>query len=131
VRGERGGGDELCIALTLTPRTAGYTASKGAVAAMTRTFALDVAKQGIVANSIAPGCKSTHLAEPPASARLTAPHQFPRQPCSTTRSAAPSLRLPTASRPWFRAASSATRLTMPALLFTSRVTMRSGSLASR
>jgi NAD(P)-dependent dehydrogenase (short-subunit alcohol dehydrogenase family) len=37
---------------------AGYTASKGAVAAMTRTFALDVAKKGIVANSIAPGCKS-------------------------------------------------------------------------
>jgi NAD(P)-dependent dehydrogenase (short-subunit alcohol dehydrogenase family) len=28
---------------------------------MTRTFALDVAKQGIVANSIAPGCKSTYL----------------------------------------------------------------------
>jgi NAD(P)-dependent dehydrogenase (short-subunit alcohol dehydrogenase family) len=36
---------------------AGYTASKGAVAAMTRTIALDVAKKGIVANSIAPGCK--------------------------------------------------------------------------
>jgi NAD(P)-dependent dehydrogenase (short-subunit alcohol dehydrogenase family) len=37
---------------------AGYTASKGAVAAMTRTIALDVAKLGIVANCIAPGCKS-------------------------------------------------------------------------
>jgi NAD(P)-dependent dehydrogenase (short-subunit alcohol dehydrogenase family) len=36
--------------------TAGYTASKGAVSAMTRTIALDVAKKGIVANSIAPGC---------------------------------------------------------------------------
>ncbi|OAG04638.1 NAD(P)-binding protein [Paraphaeosphaeria sporulosa] len=33
----------------------GYTASKGAVAALTKTVALDVAKQGIVANSICPG----------------------------------------------------------------------------
>lgn len=40
---------------------AGYTASKGAVAAMTRTVALDVAKQGIVVNCIAPGCKSPPL----------------------------------------------------------------------
>lgn len=36
---------------------AGYTASKGAIAAMTKTIALDVAKHGIVANSICPGCK--------------------------------------------------------------------------
>jgi NAD(P)-dependent dehydrogenase (short-subunit alcohol dehydrogenase family) len=41
--------------------TAGYTASKGAVAAMTRTIALDVAKEGIVANCIAPGCEYTKL----------------------------------------------------------------------
>jgi len=38
--------------------SAGYTASKGAVASMTRTIALDVAKEGVVANCIAPGCKS-------------------------------------------------------------------------
>jgi NAD(P)-dependent dehydrogenase (short-subunit alcohol dehydrogenase family) len=40
---------------------AGYTASKGAVSAMTKTIALDVAKKGIVANCIAPGCWSTHV----------------------------------------------------------------------
>lgn len=39
----------------------GYTASKGAVAAMTRTIALDVAKQGIVANCIAPGFSQTAM----------------------------------------------------------------------
>lgn len=41
---------------------AGYTASKGAVAAMTRTIALDLAKKGVVANCIAPGCK--YLSQP-------------------------------------------------------------------
>ncbi|KAJ4380994.1 hypothetical protein N0V86_003341 [Didymella sp. IMI 355093] len=39
----------------------GYTASKGAVSAMTRTIALDVAKKGIVANSIAPGFSQTAM----------------------------------------------------------------------
>ncbi|OWY43217.1 NAD(P)-binding protein [Alternaria alternata] len=39
----------------------GYTASKGAVAAMTRTIALDVAKGGIVANCIAPGFSQTAM----------------------------------------------------------------------
>jgi len=47
----------VCLAKSLR-NAAGYTASKGAVSAMTRTIALDVAKQGIVANSIAPGCES-------------------------------------------------------------------------
>ncbi|KAJ4313445.1 hypothetical protein N0V94_006932 [Neodidymelliopsis sp. IMI 364377] len=39
----------------------GYTASKGAVAAMTGTIALGVAKKGIVANSIAPGFFQTAM----------------------------------------------------------------------
>ncbi|KAF3052243.1 hypothetical protein E8E11_011117 [Didymella keratinophila] len=39
----------------------GYTASKGAVSAMTRTIALDIAKKGIVANSIAPGFSQTAM----------------------------------------------------------------------
>ena len=43
--------------ILITICKAGYTASKGAVAAMTKTIALDVAKFGIVANSICPGCK--------------------------------------------------------------------------
>ncbi|KAF2125298.1 NAD(P)-binding protein [Dothidotthia symphoricarpi CBS 119687] len=41
----------------------GYTASKGAVAAMTKTIALDVAKQGIVANCICPGFSQTAMLE--------------------------------------------------------------------
>ncbi|KAI4617150.1 uncharacterized protein J4E87_008390 [Alternaria ethzedia] len=41
----------------------GYTASKGAVASMTRTIALDVAKEGIVANCIAPGFSQTAMLE--------------------------------------------------------------------
>ncbi|KAH3987377.1 hypothetical protein HBH70_009180 [Parastagonospora nodorum] len=43
------------------PGLTGYTASKGAVAAMTRTIALDVAKEGIVANCIAPGFSQTAM----------------------------------------------------------------------
>lgn len=39
----------------------GYTASKGAVAALTKTVALDVAKEGIVANSICPGFTQTAM----------------------------------------------------------------------
>ncbi|KAF2646769.1 NAD(P)-binding protein [Massarina eburnea CBS 473.64] len=39
----------------------GYTASKGAVSAMTKTIALDVAKQGIVVNAICPGFTKTAM----------------------------------------------------------------------
>lgn len=74
---------------------AGYTASKGAVAAMTKTIALDVAKQGIVANSICPGCKSRHFHARLHKCGPLTFRQSPKPPCWTTLSAAPCLLLGT------------------------------------
>lgn len=101
---------------------AGYTASKGAVAAMTKTVALDVAKQGIVANSICPGCKSLlgSLAPP----RVTA-SQSPKPLCWTTPWEAPWM-LERPFLPHYQEAGSAKRKIMLVPLSTWQVMMPHG-----
>ena len=62
---KRGGGTIVNVAsvqgLMSQPRVAAYAASKGAIIAMTRTMALDHAKDNIRANSLCPGSIDTPL----------------------------------------------------------------------
>jgi meso-butanediol dehydrogenase/(S,S)-butanediol dehydrogenase/diacetyl reductase len=50
-------------ALVSLPQQAAYTAAKGAVAALTRSLAIDWAAQGIRANAVAPGFTRTPMTE--------------------------------------------------------------------
>jgi meso-butanediol dehydrogenase/(S,S)-butanediol dehydrogenase/diacetyl reductase len=50
-------------ALVSLPQQAAYTASKGAVAALTRSLAIDWAEQGVRVNAVAPGFTVTPMTE--------------------------------------------------------------------
>ena len=64
---ERGGGAIVNLSsiygLVAAAGTAAYTASKHAVAGLTRTAALDYAKQGIRVNALSPGYTRTRMVE--------------------------------------------------------------------
>jgi NAD(P)-dependent dehydrogenase (short-subunit alcohol dehydrogenase family) len=107
---------------------AGYTASKGAVAAMTRTIALDLAKKGVVANCIAPGCK--YLSQPLSNTRLKY-EQSHRPLCSTMRSAEPCQMLLRASKQQSQGEFSANQLIMRERQCILQVMMRGGLQVSR
>jgi NAD(P)-dependent dehydrogenase (short-subunit alcohol dehydrogenase family) len=51
-------------AITGMPRVAAYTASKGAVVALTRSMAIDLAPHGVRVNAICPGTVLTPMTEP-------------------------------------------------------------------
>ena len=62
---QRGGGAVTSIAsvqgLTTQPGVAAYTATKGAIIAMTRTMALDHADEGVRVNAVSPGSIDTPM----------------------------------------------------------------------
>ncbi len=64
------------VALTGMKGVAAYSASKGAVAALTRQIAADYAARGIRSNAIAPGAVRTPLSESQFRARATDEAQF-------------------------------------------------------
>src|SRR5213076_2924788 len=64
---EHGGGAVVNVAsqaaLVSLPSQAAYTASKGAVAALTRSLAIDWAEHGVRVNAVAPGFTVTPMTE--------------------------------------------------------------------
>jgi len=54
----------------------GYDASKGAVDALTRAMAVELASHGIRVNAVAPGATDTRKASSPQDGRLTGSEQY-------------------------------------------------------
>jgi 3-oxoacyl-[acyl-carrier protein] reductase len=51
----------LCAASTVTPNYLAYVSSKGAIEQMTRVLSKDLARKGIMVNTVAPGPTATDL----------------------------------------------------------------------